>query len=384
MKMVTFGPVASATALVTAALKDAIGELGEPAKLVVLYTPIELDFRGLLKRARMVAEAPVVGATTGGAAFTEHGVTSDGVVGAVLGGDDVDVQVALARGLRSNLRGALATAVRGLKPAFPMVSPLVLVDAFACDGEQLVDVLGKTSPVHWRYFGGFAGDCQTHRGTKVLFNDDAYEDAAVVAAISTTSKARMGVRHGFTVPGGAREFTVTATAGNAIQELDGHPAANVYREELGRMGVQLREDNNLLSQLVRQSLGVKSPFGEGLKVRTPLGLGADGSISLGGSIPVGSIVRVIEATPDAIIDAAAKLTADTIQPAAEGSAVRARFIVDCGVRRLILGDRYGEQIQAFQGRTKHPFIGFASYGEIARYGGSVQGFHNASAVTTLW
>ena len=54
------------------------------------------------------------------------------------------------------------------------------------------------------------------------------------------------------------------------------------------------------------------------------------------------------------------------------------------MRRLILGDRYGEQIQAFQGRTKHPFIGFASYGEIARYGGSIQGFHNASTVTTLW
>ena len=379
--MVTFGPVAPA--FVAGAVKDALGMLGEPAKLVILYAPIGLDFQALLRRVTAQTKAPLVGATTGGAAFTERAFTADGVVGAVLAGEDTDVQVALARGLRTNLRGAVGTAVKSLKPLYPMVSPLVLVDAYACDGEQLIEALGKTTPVHWRCFGGFAGDGQTYKGTKVLFNDNAYDDAAVFAAISTKVQAPMGVRHGFRVPDGAKDFKVTTALGNVLQTLEGRPAADVYREELGRLGVHLVEDVNILSQLVRHSLGVKSPFGEGLKIRAPLALGADGSISLGGSIAVGTLVRVVEATSDGLTASAAQLTAETTKQGG-GGPVHAQLIVDCGIRHLILGDRYEEQLKAFRGKTTHPLLGFASYGEIARYGGSIQGFHNATAVTAIW
>ena len=382
MKMVTFGPVAPA--LVSGAVRDALGALGgEPAKLVILYTPIGLDFQTLLRRVTALTKAPLVGATTGGIAFTERSFTTDGVVGAILAGDDVDVQVALARGLRANLRGAVGTAASMLKPLHPMVSPLVLVDAYACDGEELIDALVKTTPVHWRCFGGFAGDCQTYTGTKVLFNDNAYDDAAVFAAISTKVQARMGVRHGFRITKGAREIRVTATSGNVIQTLDGRPAADVYREELERLGVRLVEDVNILSQLVCHSLSVKSPFGEGLKIRAPLALGANGSISLGGSIAVDNLVRVVEATSDDLMASAAALTAETTRQGG-GGPVQAQLIVDCGIRHLILGDRYEEQLRAFRGKATHPVLGFASYGEIARYGGSIQGFHNATAVTALW
>jgi hypothetical protein len=128
---------------------------------------------------------------------------------------------------------------------------------------------------------------------------------------------------------------------------------------------------------------VKTPFGEGLSIRAPLALGADGSISLGGSIAVGSLVRVVDATVEGVTASAAKLTAETREQGGGGE-VHAQLIVDCGIRHLILGDHYEEQLRAFRGKTSHPMLGFASYGEIARYGGSIQGFHNATAVTAIW
>jgi hypothetical protein len=382
MKMATFGPVAALPALLATAVKDALAALGEPAKLVILYPPIGADFRALLLRITAMTDAPIVGATTGGAAFTERAFTNHGVVGAVLAGDDIDVQVALARGLRANLNEAIAAAVKCLKPAYRMVSPLVLVDAYACDGEALIETIGKTTPIHWRCFGGFAGDGQTYKGTKVLYNDNAFDDAAVIAAISSKVQARMGVRHGFRVPEGAKAFQVTGAEGKVLKTLDGRPAAEVYREELTRLGVRLRERGNILSQLVRHSLSVKTPFGEGLSIRAPLALGADGSISLGGSIAEGSLVRVVDASFEGLIASATKLTEETREQG--GGDVQAQLIVDCGIRHLILGDRYEEQLRAFRGNASNPMLGFASYGEIARYGGSIQGFHNATAVTAVW
>jgi hypothetical protein len=387
MKMITFGPVAANTAIVASRLRITLAALGEPAKLVVVYAPIGVDFPGLLKQVTATANAPLVGATTGGAAFTELGVTETGIVGAVLAGEDLDVKVALARGLRSELTRAVAIAVKGLQPAHRRVSPLVLVDAFACDGETLIGVLGKTTPLHWRCFGGFAGDCQTSTGTKVFFNDQAYDDAAVFAIISTNVPARMAVRHGFRVEKGAKEYTVTGAAGNVIQTLDGRPATEVYGEELQKRGLQLRDDRSPVSarlrMLVTHPLAVDTPFGEGLKVRAPLGLGPDGSISLGAGIPVGSVLRVAFADSNAILDAATQLAADTIKQEGSG-AVRAHFVIDCAIRRNILADRYGEQVSAFLGRSKHPMLGFCSYGEIARYGSSIHGFHNATAVSAVW
>ena len=39
---------------------------------------------------------------------------------------------------------------------------------------------------------------------------------------------------------------------------------------------------------------------------------------------------------------------------------------------------------AFQGGRNFPMVGMACYGEIARFGGSIEGFHNSTAVMAAW
>ena len=57
---------------------------------------------------------------------------------------------------------------------------------------------------------------------------------------------------------------------------------------------------------------------------------------------------------------------------------------DCGARMQLLGERYGEQITAFLGGRHFPMIGMAGYGELAKFAGSVDGFHNATSVMAAW
>lgn len=59
------------------------------AKLVMLFEPDSANHASLYASVRRLCGAPVIGCTTGGAGFTERGVTESGIVGTFLGGDDL-------------------------------------------------------------------------------------------------------------------------------------------------------------------------------------------------------------------------------------------------------------------------------------------------------
>jgi hypothetical protein len=86
-------------------------------------------------------------------------------------------------------------------------------------------------------------------------------------------------------------------------------------------------------------------------------------------------VRVVAADPDRLIEAARRLSKEVTQNASNGA-----LVFDCSCRRKLLGTRYGEQVAAFSGGKSMPYVGFASYGELAKTTGSLQGFHNTTAV----
>lgn len=386
MDIVSIGPVAGGPAALENELKAVACRLSG-SKLGILYLPIDADHGAYLRAAEQGLGGPVVGATTGGAAFTERGVTRHEPVMAVLGGSGLAFEVGVATGLD---RDPAAAVAEGLRPVVEAARShasrshalITLADAFACDGEVLLSAVTDATPPHWRLFGGTAGDDWRFSGSKVFARGEVLDRAAVLVGLYSSAPPSLATRHGWCAAEGSHELTVTGIEGNRLLTLNGEPAAKAYQAELERLGL-MRPGEPLLPVIAKHELGAKTVFGNELKIRAPLGVDADGAVRLASALPPGTVVRVVTASVDGLIAAATELSRRALEPLA-GAAVRGALVFDCAARLQLLGDRYGEQVAAFQGGRSFPMVGMTCYGEIARFGGSIEGFHNTTAVMAAW
>lgn len=357
------------------------------SKLAILYLPIDADHQAYLRAAEEGLGGPVVGATTGGAAFTERGVTRHQPVAAVLGGPGLAFEVGVATGLDREPAKAVAAGVRPVVEAARAHASrshalITLADAFACDGEALLSAMTEAVPPHWRLFGGTAGDDFRFQRSKVFAHGEVLEGAAVLVGLFSSSPPSLVTRHGWCAAEGSRELTVTGMEGNLLLTLNDEPAAKVYQEELERLGL-MRPGEDLVPVMAKHELGAKTVFGNELKIRSPLAVEAGGSVRLASALPPGTVVRVVTADADGLIEAATELSRRALEPMAD-AAVRGALVFDCAARLQLLGERYGEQVAAFLGGRNFPLVGMTCYGEIARFGGSIEGFHNTTAVMAAW
>jgi hypothetical protein len=386
MEIVSIGPSAGGPA----GLRDEIATVAtrlEGKKLGIVYLPFDADHSAYLAAAAEGLGGPVVGATTGGAAFTERGVTRDRPVAAILGGRGFDFAISVAHDIGKDPAARLANAAQRLVVAAHRSQArsqvvLALADAFACEGETFCNALQHAIPPHWRLFGGTAGDDFRFRKSMVFAGSEVLSDAAVLIGLFSDARASIVAHHGWRAVEQGREFDVTHIRGNVLERLDGRPAADVYREELVRLGL-MRPGDGLVPTMAKHELGARTLYGTELKIRAPLRVNADGSVVLAGSLPPGTIVRIVTAAPDELIGAARTLSARALEPHAETS-VRGALVFDCAARLHLLQERYGEQVAAFLGGRHFPMVGMACYGEIAKFAGSLDGFHNATAVMAAW
>ncbi|HVH41153.1 MAG TPA: FIST N-terminal domain-containing protein, partial [Labilithrix sp.] len=269
MVLASFGPIEGEPSRLGAAISVTLAELEGTGKLVVVYLPIRsrVELRAFLAAASRASRGvPIIGATTGGAAFTDRGLTRRGIVGAVLGGD-VSVRTADARNLRADGAAGLGRSLESLDIDHAH-SPCLftLMDAYAADGEALVTALRDHTPVDCRCFGGTAGDGGLFERTYVFHDGEVLTDAAVFALIETPTKLAIDVLHGWEVAPEGRPMTITVIDGRVLRTLDGRPAAAVYVDELRRLGL-FGPGEELVGALFRSEIGVCTPFGEHLKIR---------------------------------------------------------------------------------------------------------------------
>lgn len=384
LRLASIGPLHGGPSEFSAAVAKASADLEGTAELVIVYLPVlpPADLRAFLAgAARAARRAVVVGATTGGAAFTERGVTRTGVVGAVLGGG-VSIRSADARNLRHNGCDAIHRALDSLEIGSARTSSvLALMDAYATDGETIVSALRRHTPVECRCFGAMAGDNWAFENTYVFHGGEVLSNAAVFVLIESPTKLAMDVIHGWSPVPDSRGMVITAAEGSVLRKLDDRPAAEVYVTELTRLGL-LAPGEHLEQTHYTSELGVSTPFGEHLKVRAPLGVSRDGSIMLAGGLSAGDAVQIAGATPDRLVNAAEQLAARVRRQV--GAPLRGALVFDCAARLRLLRDRFENETRAFTGDQRSPTLGLSSYGEIAKFGGSVEGFHNSTAVMVGW
>jgi hypothetical protein len=300
--------------------------------------------------------------------------------------DDCVFAASAHRGLKEQpgqVIDALCSAVFGARrEATPRglreMTTVLLTDGLSGTGEEIVRGLFEQLQSGAQIVGGAAGDEAKFKKTLVGTHADVSSDAAAALTIFGKTPWGVGVGHGLRPT--TRPMRVTAAKGNVVHEIDGVPAFQVYREHALERGIKLTPEA-ASPYLIGNELGIHF-FDTIARARAPLSVGPDGSLSCAAEIPMGSMVSILDGDPDSMVEAA-KAAAQEAKDRLGDHEVAGVLLFDCVCRGMILGDRFGREIDAVRSVFgKVPVAGFLTYGEIARYGGRLDGWHNATAVVT--
>lgn len=285
---------------------------------------------------------------------------------------DGSLCVAIARFASTRLRQASAavhgeqdSAAAGASLARALAAPdlravFLLSDGLNVNGSRLVGAMTEILPPQVIVTGGLAADGDRFQSTWVL--DRQGVGPGCVSAVGFYGAA-IHVSHG--CDSGWRDFgplrRITRAEGNVLYELDGRPALDLYRDYLGRLAEQLPGSALLFP------LSIQAPDGGQALVRTVLAIDeTKRSMTFAGDIPQGWKARLMRATEDGLIDGAhAAIGQARAAPACPHPGLV--ISVSCVGRRLVLGQRSEEEIEAIVDGPKPPpaHLGFYSYGEIA-------------------
>jgi hypothetical protein len=124
--------------------------------------------------------------------------------------------------------------------------------------------------------------------------------------------------------------------------------------------------------------------GGGFKLRVPLSVGEDGSVTCAAEIPTGSTVRIMSTSSVSAADAASSAIKDALAQIGGNTPGLALFF-DCVATRLRMGKEFGLEMDAMRealGTAK--YAGCNTYGQIARVEGQFSGFHNCTATVCVF
>lgn len=258
----------------------------------------------------------------------------------------------------------------------------VLSDGLNVNGSALVagitSTVGKSVPVS----GGLAGDGAAFAETLVSCN--SVPRSKLVAAVGFYGEA---IRFGHGSAGGWDVFgpkrRISKSAGNLLFEVDGKPALDLYKQYLGP-----EESQKLPGSALLFPMRISDPrHPEQSVVRTVLSVDAQkGSMTFAGDMPEGWIAQLMRGSFSRLCAGAAEATRQAVEELGATDDQSAAILVSCIGRRLLMGQRIDEEIEAATAELpeKCAPVGFYSYGEISPHdaSGHVQ-LHNQTMTVTL-
>jgi hypothetical protein len=321
----------------------------------------------------------IVGCSTAGEIFGTHLADSSLVVAVARfdHGTSVTSATAAVRSQDDSFAAGQSLARQLDKPSLRAV--LLFSDGLNVNGTELVRGLNSVLPSRVVVTGGLAGDGSRFQRTWVVHHGAPQANLVVAAGLYGES---VSVGHGS--KGGWDNFgperLITRSQGNILFELDGRPALELYKEYLGELAeglpatgllfpLALRSDSSDEKNLVRTILAVDE---------------ATQSLTFAGDVPQGSLARLMRANFDRLIDGASEAAEMTGETDASGRGDTLAIAISCVGRRLVLGQRAEEEIEATldvlpEGTRQ---IGFYSYGEIAPYMRGQCDLHNQTMTLT--
>jgi hypothetical protein len=324
--------------------------------------------------------AHLVGCSTGGE-ILDRDIVSGGAVALAVHFEHTPIRLASAAIDRDGASIEVGRRLGRALAAPDLRGLFVLSDGIHVNGSALVQGLREAVGTGVPVTGGLAGDGARFRTTLVGAGDAPAERR--IAAIGLYGD-RIRIGHGSV--GGWDTFgperAITRAEGNVLYELDGRPALDLYKDYLGA------EAERLPGSALLFPLHIHPPDRrEHQVVRTVLSVDeVRRSMTFAGDVPEGWRARLMMGNFENLIGGAAEAA---VAAAASAAAGRSGFavLVSCIGRRLLLGQRIGEEVEAvadaIPGRL--PQIGFYSYGEISPHAATgIAELHNQTMTVTVF
>jgi hypothetical protein len=320
--------------------------------------------------------AILLGCTTGGEI---HGcdVLDESLSATAIHFDDTEISAAetdVAQGSFEAGRSLGATLARpDLKALF------VLSDGTRTNGSDLVRGLRDAAGPNVVLVGGLAGDGPNFGTTYVGLNGQPSPGkAAAIGFYGDKLNVGHGSAGGWDVFGPERR--ITKAKANVLYELDGKPALDLYKRYLGPEAAELPGSALLFPLRIYPADKPEQAI-----VRTVVGIDEEArTMTFAGDMPEGHCAQLMRGNFDRLIQGAAH-AAEQAQGLPQGE--RLAILVSCIGRKLLLGQRTREEVEAVQnvlGADTH-LAGFYSYGEVSPHAvtGSDELHNQTMTITTL-
>ena len=257
---------------------------------------------------------------------------------------------------------------------------MILSDGAKVNGSELVNGINQVIQHKVPVTGGLAGDGANFTSTLVGLNGEPV--AGKIVAIGFYGR-HLVVSHGYM--GGwvlfGPERPISKSAANCLWEIDGGSALDLYKKYLGPYAEELPGSALLFPLSVRLK-----PDSEAV-VRTILSIDMEsGSMLFAGDVPEGAQVRFMKANFDKLIDAASQAAGQTFKNTYDSNP-RLALLISCVGRKIILGSRISEEVEAVHDTLGSDTLitGFYSYGEISPFSGNTRcELHNQTMTITTF
>lgn len=303
---------------------------------------------------------------------------------------DNTLSVGIIRFAHTRLSTALApvrdsgdSAFAGESLALQLQTPdlracMVFCDGLNVNGSALARGLNGILGPRVLVSGGLAGDGSAFKRTWVLRRDRLVPGVAVAVGLSGSRlQLGHGSRGGWSGFGPVRR--VTKSAGSVLHELDGAAALPLYKQYLGERA------NGLPATALLFPLELRVNPGADPVVRTVLAVSeAEGSMTYAGEVPEGAFVRFMHSDAERLITAAGESAGASVR--GMGASAGLAVAVSCVGRRLVLGERVEEEVDAVAAALGggDQLVGFYSYGELSpRATGACELHNQTMTITTI-
>ena len=374
---------ANTATAVSDSVHEARQKLSHAPQLGLIFASAKHDLSVVLNKAKELCPGAALAACHTAGEYTEKGLTHGGLALLLVHSDEFLCRSAFAGDIVSDVDKAAENLSRGYSElhsearsrGLGLSSTLLLLDGLVGTGDKLVKALQRKTQTFQNIVGGAAGDDGAFQ--KPWVGTEGAAGACGAAAINLFHRKAwsVGVGHGLTPQ--TAPMKVTRAVDNVVYEIDGRPAFEVYRDYAKTRGVDLTPDN--ASFLIGNELGVML-FNKLHHARAPVRVGSQGELYLVAEMTSRSQVCILDGDPNSMV-AGCRQAAEEAKKGLGGGKAAAVVVFDCVCRGMILGDRFSEEIGALSSVFPDtPILGFLTYGEIARTGGRLDGWHNTTSV----
>lgn len=347
--------------------------------VIIAFVSPEFDYAGVLAAINEYCQPRILigcssagefsGCSTGNASASLMAICSDSIL----------FNAALGKGLRTSRTEAIKQIEHVFTAEqhadFPYRCALVLTDALAGFAEELVQDITVLTGGTYQLFGGGAADDARFTKTHVFFGTECYSEAVVVLEMLSKKPIGIGVKHGWRACG--KPLRVTEAEGNRIVSMNAIPAGEVFDMHAQQTG-QVFNHADPMPFFLHNVIGID---GDGEhKLRVPLALNPDGSVTCAAEVPAGATVYIMVGSAETAC-AAAREASEAALAELNGEKYAGALLFDCAATRLRLGREFQDELMAVaETLGSENFAGCNTYGQIARAEGQFSGFHNCTAI----